>query len=369
MIQDLTNLITDLIKRITDAMSLVQELDTEGLGFVADTISDAVDKAGDVMQNAVESATNLASEYIDRGVTYVNDKVQEGIEYVEGAIEKGEKYVDDKVNGADSPDGSTGKFMSYINEGVSKAMKLKQALVGVNPMMIQYNAVGIILKFFNILKCQIEKLILVAKRKALEISTRVMKEFINGKGSTFTEPLNAAISALAAAGTAINAVVESLGAILSMIENAPILNVKASGCCLFMTPKSMKKTDIDICNVNFSVTDLYPDFLDMSVVELVKLAEKNLGIKKKTTIASAAAEAVSSAFDGGLKKIGIENLSEIPYYKQIRTMILALLETVLDADPLPRYEKLNVANIRFLTYLVTGFEPAAKVSFGIPGYP
>ena len=46
-----------------------------------------------------------------------------------------------------------------------------------------------------------------------------------------------------------------------------------------------------------------------------------------------------------------------------------LLQLVTDADALPRYEMLSASNIRFLTFLVTGFEPAGKMTFGIPGYP
>ena len=50
----------------------------------------------------------------------------------------------------------------------------------------------------------------------------------------------------------------------------------------------------------------------------------------------------------------------------IETLMLPLQFT---ADPLPRYEKLNILNIGFLIFLITGFEPAAKQSFGIPGMP
>ena len=50
-------------------------------------------------------------------------------------------------------------------------------------------------------------------------------------------------------------------------------------------------------------------------------------------------------------------------------LVRMLLQLVTDADALPRYEMLSASNIRFLTFLVTGFEPAGKMTFGIPGYP
>jgi hypothetical protein len=46
-----------------------------------------------------------------------------------------------------------------------------------------------------------------------------------------------------------------------------------------------------------------------------------------------------------------------------------LLQALTDAEAVPRYEKLSITNVRFLVFLVTGFEPAGKNTFGIPGFP
>ena len=46
-----------------------------------------------------------------------------------------------------------------------------------------------------------------------------------------------------------------------------------------------------------------------------------------------------------------------------------LLSQLPIPDPLPKYEKLLPINLGYLAWLIIGFCPAGKKSFGIPGFP
>ena len=80
--------------------------------------------------------------------------------------------------------------------------------------------------------------------------------------------------------------------------------------------------------------------------------------------AAGAASATSGKFDPG-------SFGNLPKFDPsiIRTAVMMLFQMLVDADAVPRYEKLSVANIRFFVFLVTGFEPAGKNTFGMPGFP
>ena len=67
---------------------------------------------------------------------------------------------------------------------------------------------------------------------------------------------------------------------------------------------------------------------------------------------------------------GKVNLKKIDN-KEIRNIIKsAFIGILLNlSEPLPKYEKLMITNIRFLLWLTLVFEPGMKQSFGIPGMP
>ena len=80
--------------------------------------------------------------------------------------------------------------------------------------------------------------------------------------------------------------------------------------------------------------------------------------------AAGASSASSGNFDAG-------SFGSLPKFDPsiIRNAVTILMQMLVDADAVPRYEKLSISNIRFLVFLVTGFEPAGKRTFGIPGFP
>ena len=98
-----------------------------------------------------------------------------------------------------------------------------------------------------------------------------------------------------------------------------------------------------------------------------QIRESN-GKIKQAKILSMGAAGASSASSGNFDAGSFGNLPKFDP-SIIRNAVTILMQMLVDADAVPRYEKLSISNIRFLAFLVTGFEPAGKRTFGIPGFP
>ena len=232
----------------------------------------------------------------------------------------------------------------------------------------KYLATGIILKKFQIIKYKIEKIKLVVERKALEVSGSVLRWCVDGRGSLLTVPIQGVLAALAAVAVVINTLMSALSVLLSLLDSITIINVKSASTALFMTPKSMMKQDISIMNANQSTTNNIPNPVDKLITTTEETAKKTNGEVKKAKVAAAAASASSSVSSGQFQYNSIGNF-EVFDPAKIRALVKAIMLTLVDADAVPRYEKLSVTNPRFMAYLITGFEPKAHASFGIPGFP
>ena len=138
-----------------------------------------------------------------------------------------------------------------------------------------------------------------------------------------------------------------------------------------MTPKSLKKTEMNVVNINQSITDRLGAPLKKAVMEILQAVKKaNVPVKVAAIAAGAAAGAMSIAQG---KELTIPNSIckslELVNHEKLSNMLNKLLAFILSADPLPKYENLSIKNPGFLLWLMTGFLPAGKLSFGIPGMP
>lgn len=229
--------------------------------------------------------------------------------------------------------------------------------------MEKYMAVNIVLKKFEILRLRCEKIKKVVEKTALQITKKILICVCSGEGSK--DPITTTVTTtLSSLSVACNSILNTLGLILTLIQNTTTLNVDGAGCCFFPTPKSMKRIGITIK----STTNSIPDIIDKTITETEESIKESNGIIKRNRIAECATHAAISTQNGNLDLKSFGNLE--PFKPEtIKTAVNMILQGVLDADALPRYEKLKISNIRFLTFLITGFEPAAKKSFGIPGFP
>jgi hypothetical protein len=167
----------------------------------------------------------------------------------------------------------------------------------------------------------------------------------------------------------VNTISTVISSILSMINAMTIMNVNGAGMAFFPTPKSLTKTNINISNVNQSVTNFIPNAVDIAIEQAGQIFKKNRSVEKQTKIAAMSAAAAASVADDGVFDPGtLGGLSKFDA-NSVKNAINAILQTIVCAEATPRYESLKISYIRFLTFLVTGFEPAGKRTFGIPGYP
>jgi hypothetical protein len=153
-----------------------------------------------------------------------------------------------------------------------------------------------------------------------------------------------------------------------MINGLTIMNVNGSGMAFFLTPKSIVKTDISILNPNQATTNFIPPGIDETITQAEQTVRKANGATKLAKIASMGAAGQSSAGSGEFNPGSFGSLPKFDT-AAVRNAVNMILQAIVCAEAVPRYEKLSVSNIRFLTFLVTGFEPAGKKTFGIPGYP
>ena len=253
-----------------------------------------------------------------------------------------------------------------VNNNLSKDSSTAQLLV--DSKYTKYLATQIILKKFQILKYRIELIKTAVQITIAKLTKSVLSGLLCGKGSS-KDPINATMSStISSAAAKANTILSVIDSILTMINSVNIMNVKGAGMAFFPTPKSITKVDINIANSNQSTTNNIPDSVDHMISKSENQIRESNGKLKQAKILSMGASGASSAqsgnFDAG-------SFGSLPKFDPsiIRNAVTMLIQMITDADAVPRYEKLSVSNIRFLMFLVTGFEPAGKRTFGIPGFP
>jgi len=254
-----------------------------------------------------------------------------------------------------------------IDASVDASIGVSTNSVQIPVEMLQYLSTGIIMKKYQILKYRIEKIKLVVERMALEETEKVFVWVLAGKGSLLTAPIDAALAALSTVASLISVLLNILGLILTVLSNISIINVKGAGCMFFLTPKSMSSKDITVMNVNQSTTNNIPQPVDIAISEASMIIDQANKVSIDAGVAAMSAAGAATAATG----LDLGEFPKLPKFdpQKVRDAINLLLQLLLDADALPRYEKLSILNPRFMVFLITGFEPAAYQTFGIPGQP
>ena len=271
----------------------------------------------------------------------------------------------------------TSQDVTNLNEGIDAAKtavknKLSKdsstAQLSVDSKYTKYLATQIILKNFQILKYRIEMIKTGIQITIATLTKSVISGLLCGKGSA-KDPINATMSStMTSAAAAANIILSVIDSIVTMINSVNIMNVNGAGMAFFPTPKSITKVDISISNSNQSTTNNIPDPVNQMISKSENQIRESNGKIKQAKILSMGAAGASSASSGNFDA---GSFGSLPKFDPsiIRNAVTILMQMLVDADAVPRYEKLSISNIRFLVFLVTGFEPAGKKTFGIPGFP
>lgn len=233
---------------------------------------------------------------------------------------------------------------------------------------LKYFATQIIMKMFQILKYYMESIKLGLQIKIANFTKRGLNCLLKNKGSA-ADPNNAIMTnGMTNTIATVNIIISIIDAIVTMLNNVNILNVNGAGMAFFPTPKSIMKVDINIENSRQSTTNNIPEAIDKQITKIENKTKESNGEIKKAKIISMGAAGATTATSGNFDPGSFGQLQKIDP-AMIRTAINMLLQSLTDADALPPYEKLSIINPRFLVFLLTGFEPAGKKTFGIPGFP
>ena len=271
----------------------------------------------------------------------------------------------------------TSQDVTNLNEGVDATKtdvknKLSKdsstAQLSVDSKYTKYLATQIILKNFQILKYRIEMIKTGVQITIATLTKSVISGLLCGKGSA-KDPINATMSStMTSAAAAANTILSVIDSIVTMINSVNIMNVNGAGMAFFPTPKSITKVDISISNSNQSTTNNIPDSVNQMISKSENQIRESNGKIKQAKILSMGAAGASSASSGNFDA---GSFGSLPKFDPsiIRNAVTILMQMLVDADAVPRYEKLSISNIRFLVFLATGFEPAGKKTFGIPGFP
>ena len=271
----------------------------------------------------------------------------------------------------------TSQDVTNLNEGIDAAKtavknKLSKdsstAQLSVDSKYTKYLATQIILKNFQILKYRIEMIKTGVQITIATLTKSVISGLLCGKESA-KDPINATMSStMTSAAAAANIILSVIDSIVTMINSVNIMNVNGAGMAFFPTPKSITKVDISISNSNQSTTNNIPDPVNQMISKSENQIRESNGKIKQAKILSMGAAGASSASSGNFDA---GSFGSLPKFDPsiIRNAVTILMQMLVDADAVPRYEKLSISNIRFLVFLVTGFEPAGKRTFGIPGFP
>ena len=271
----------------------------------------------------------------------------------------------------------TSQDVTNLNEGIDAAKtavknKLSKdsstAQLSVDSKYTKYLATQIILKNFQILKYRIEMIKTGVQITIATLTKSVISGLLCGKGSA-KDPINATMSStMTSAAATANTILSVIDSIVTMINSVNIMNVNGAGMAFFPTPKSITKVDISISNSNQSTTNNIPDSVNQMISKSENQIRESNGKIKQAKILSMGAAGASSASSGNFDA---GSFGSLPKFDPsiIRNAVTILMQMLVDADAVPRYEKLSISNIRFLVFLVTGFEPAGKRTFGIPGFP
>ena len=271
--------------------------------------------------------------------------------------------------------------------GIAKAIKRSSEIVGKisdinndSNEIMSYAAehadhpyAPIIMKRMQLAALRSKKTTLQIKKTTAKGVRDILLEAETGTGSAGTmviaAPIMVILMAFKALCSLITLVLKAIEKILNLLPK--ILSVAAQSMCFFLTPRSMKKTDMKVINANQSITDKLPESVKKTILEIQNKQNKlNIPIKVATISAGAAAGLTSIKKNGKLDiPPSVCKTMEYVSAYNVMSSIESLIALLPFAEPLPKYEKLSITNPGFLVWLLTGFVPAGHKSFGIPGMP
>lgn len=257
------------------------------------------------------------------------------------------------------------EYSAYLNELPAKVEGLVREKV--SDSAEQPKIANKIKQKLHLLSLKIKKTVLNIKLGLTKLKRGMLLLAAEGKIAPFLQTMFMAVI------TAIQLIFKVIGVIINVLNNIikmiPMLfNMDAEGMAFFMTPKSFSTTKMNIMNLNQSAQRILPKAVITSIDTLMNAPLFTMGANKKAAVAASIAQSAANAFDEDSNFTVIN--ADISY--TVRESILSAINTLLAVlplvEPLPKYERLPMwKNLGYFLWLLTGWCPAGKKSFGIPG--
>ena len=316
------------------------------------------------------------TQIIDNNLPYTTNAIR-----IYSAVQKEEVIVNDAIElttkaigGKTEKPGSEADICSLI-ERINTLKKLIEIFVSIPEVFkeivefcvnnIEYFLSQIILKYIEIIVLYIKKIISIIKRTVAEWTKMILQWASTGKGGAVVTALISPVILLYK-GISILAtgILMGIQAVLNVLPS--MIVVPAEGMSFFLTPKSMKLTEMNVVNSSQSVIYWLPPAVMDKINDIVKSVDKiNIPLKVSGIAAGALLTASTIATASELKVHCPDSSKLNP--ETILKLINEILKTLAIPQPLPKYENLSLLNLGFLAWLLTGFCPAGQASFGLPG--
>lgn len=316
------------------------------------------------------------TQIIDNNLPYTTNAIR-----IYSAVQKEEVIVNDAIElttktigGKTEKPGSEADICSLI-ERINILKKLIEIFVSIPEVFkeivefcvnnIEYFLSQIILKYIEIIVLYIKKIISIIKRTVAEWTKMILQWASTGKGGAVVTALISPVILLYK-GISILAtgILKGIQVALSVLPS--MIVVPAEGMSFFLTPKSMKLTEMNVVNSSQSVIYWLPPAIMDKINDIVKSVDKiNIPLKVSGIAAGALLTASTIATASELKVHCPDSSKLNP--ETILKLINEILKTLAIPQPLPKYENLSLLNLGFLAWLLTGFCPAGQASFGLPG--
>lgn len=173
-------------------------------------------------------------------------------------------------------------------------------------------------------------------------------------------------------------IIDKVLLIIQNILNSLIgLTLDAGAMGFFITPKSLLAGVITPSPQQTMIPqnqnkDIFTNIADSLVSPIEETVRQALTVKKTSEVASTSAQIATNT--SLAVTTGVLTPVEVPKGEaydlaMFKKLIGILLSTLALPEALPKYERLHVANLGFLAWMLTSFQPAMKRNFGLPGYP
>ena len=213
---------------------------------------------------------------------------------------------------------------------------------------------------------KIQKALVKVKRKVNIWEIKLLEMWIAGKccaalGATYS----ALLTALQYTAYGINIAIEAIQKVIDKIPEQ--LTVGAEGMSFFLTPKNFTDAaKMPIYNARKSIGDYFNDPIEEGIKKIMEAPYLANNAAKVAYVTQRVAEATArvSAKNPG---IPIPNIQVMDVQELIYKAIDIVLQLLPVPQPLPKYEKMNVLNIGYMMWLMTGWCRAGQVAFGLPG--